>query len=244
MAGSLRDLVSDDHVLARVDRVLDLSWLRAEVRRSGQEGHHPGAALQARREEQAGLLPGWQIPPSPRPAGQQWLSALSRPDPGLPLLPPACPLLQPHHEAASDPAAQGPSRPPAGTTEICTLGRPRARDLSQPPHPRRRIPWRGQNLARARSCRPPRPRGRRSDALPHCRKQHGMSAACDLHGLARGGATRTQEGGLAVRRETEAGIFNQNRRSNTVTTSPGRSGDCRAARPSTEAPPSVRTTAA
>ena len=32
MAGSLRDLVPDDHVLARVDRVRDLSWLRAEVR--------------------------------------------------------------------------------------------------------------------------------------------------------------------------------------------------------------------
>ena len=32
MAGSLRDLVPDDHVLARVDGVLDLSWLRAEVR--------------------------------------------------------------------------------------------------------------------------------------------------------------------------------------------------------------------
>jgi transposase len=30
--GSLRDLIPDDHVLARVDRVLDLSWLRAEVR--------------------------------------------------------------------------------------------------------------------------------------------------------------------------------------------------------------------
>ena len=32
MAGSLRDFVPDDHVLARVDKVLDLSWLRAEVR--------------------------------------------------------------------------------------------------------------------------------------------------------------------------------------------------------------------
>ena len=32
MAGSLRELVPDDHVLARVDRVLDLSWLHAEVR--------------------------------------------------------------------------------------------------------------------------------------------------------------------------------------------------------------------
>ena len=31
MTGSLRQLVPDDHVLARVDRVLDLSWLRAEV---------------------------------------------------------------------------------------------------------------------------------------------------------------------------------------------------------------------
>lgn len=31
VCGSLRDLVPDDHVLARVDRVLDLSWLRDEV---------------------------------------------------------------------------------------------------------------------------------------------------------------------------------------------------------------------
>lgn len=31
VCGSLRDLVPDDHVLARVDRVLDLSWLGAEV---------------------------------------------------------------------------------------------------------------------------------------------------------------------------------------------------------------------
>lgn len=31
MTGSLRQLVPDDHVLARVDRVLDLSWLRSEV---------------------------------------------------------------------------------------------------------------------------------------------------------------------------------------------------------------------
>jgi hypothetical protein len=30
MAGSLRDLVPDDHVLARVDRVLDLSGLASE----------------------------------------------------------------------------------------------------------------------------------------------------------------------------------------------------------------------
>ena len=31
MTGSLRQLVPDDHILARVDSVLDLSWLRAEV---------------------------------------------------------------------------------------------------------------------------------------------------------------------------------------------------------------------
>jgi transposase len=31
VCGSLRDLLPDDHVLARVDRVLDLSWLPAEV---------------------------------------------------------------------------------------------------------------------------------------------------------------------------------------------------------------------
>ena len=31
VCGSLRDLVPDDHVLVRVDRVLDLSWLATEV---------------------------------------------------------------------------------------------------------------------------------------------------------------------------------------------------------------------
>jgi transposase len=31
ITGSLRQLIPDDHVLARVDRVLDLSWLRGEV---------------------------------------------------------------------------------------------------------------------------------------------------------------------------------------------------------------------
>ena len=51
MAGSLRDLVPDDHILARVDRVLDLSWLRAEVRHcyaadgAGRPGIDPEAAI-------------------------------------------------------------------------------------------------------------------------------------------------------------------------------------------------------
>lgn len=51
MAGSLRDLIPDDHVLACVDRVLDLSWLRAEVRHlyasggAGRPGIDPEAAV-------------------------------------------------------------------------------------------------------------------------------------------------------------------------------------------------------
>ena len=31
ISGSLRQLIPDDHVLVRVERVLDLSWLRDEV---------------------------------------------------------------------------------------------------------------------------------------------------------------------------------------------------------------------
>jgi transposase len=51
MAGSLRELLPDDHVLVRVDRVLDLSWLRAEVRScyaadgAGRPGIDPEAAI-------------------------------------------------------------------------------------------------------------------------------------------------------------------------------------------------------
>ena len=49
-AGSLRDLVPDGYVLARVGRVLDLSWLRAEVADlyspdNGRPGIDPEAAL-------------------------------------------------------------------------------------------------------------------------------------------------------------------------------------------------------
>lgn len=59
-AGSLRDLVPDDHVLVRVDRVLDLGWLRAEVAGcyvagSGRPGIDPEAAV---RLMLAGLLLG------------------------------------------------------------------------------------------------------------------------------------------------------------------------------------------
>jgi len=59
-AGSLRELIPDDHVLARVDRVLDLGWLHAEVEEcyaagSGRPGIDPEAAL---RLMLAGLLLG------------------------------------------------------------------------------------------------------------------------------------------------------------------------------------------
>lgn len=43
ICGSLRDLVPDDHILARVDCVLDLSWLRSEVTELYCETHgRPG----------------------------------------------------------------------------------------------------------------------------------------------------------------------------------------------------------
>ncbi len=50
VCGSLRDLVPDDHVLARIDKVLDLSWLRTEVGDlyapgAGRPGIDPEAAL-------------------------------------------------------------------------------------------------------------------------------------------------------------------------------------------------------
>jgi len=50
LCGSLRDLVRDDHVLARVDRVLDLTWLHDEVAEAyvpavGRPAIDPEAAL-------------------------------------------------------------------------------------------------------------------------------------------------------------------------------------------------------
>ena len=60
ISGSLRQLVPDDHVLARVDRVLDLSWLREEVAgcycaHDGRPGIDPEVAV---RLMLAGLLIG------------------------------------------------------------------------------------------------------------------------------------------------------------------------------------------
>lgn len=60
ITGSLRQLVPDDHILARVDRVLDLSWLRAEVAdlyhaEVGRPGLDPEVAV---RLMLAGLLLG------------------------------------------------------------------------------------------------------------------------------------------------------------------------------------------
>ena len=55
ITGSLRQLVPDDHVLVRVDRVLDLSWLRDEIGDcycldDGRPGIDPEAAV--RRADQ------------------------------------------------------------------------------------------------------------------------------------------------------------------------------------------------
>ena len=60
VAGSLRALLPDDYILVRVDRVLDLSWLRAEVSDcysldKGRPGIDPEAAV---RLMLAGLLLG------------------------------------------------------------------------------------------------------------------------------------------------------------------------------------------
>ncbi len=59
-AGSLRELIPDDHVLVRVDRIPDLGWLRTEVAEcyaagSGRPGIDPEAAV---RLMLAGLLLG------------------------------------------------------------------------------------------------------------------------------------------------------------------------------------------
>ncbi len=49
VAGSLRDLIPDDHVLVRVDRVLDLGWLSAEVAGCyAAEAGRPGMAIAPR----------------------------------------------------------------------------------------------------------------------------------------------------------------------------------------------------
>jgi hypothetical protein len=60
LTGSLRQLVPNDHVLARIDRVLDLSWLREEVGAcycvdDGRPGIDPEVAV---RLMLAGLLGG------------------------------------------------------------------------------------------------------------------------------------------------------------------------------------------
>jgi hypothetical protein len=60
ITGSLRQLIPDEHVLARVDRILDLSWLREEVAEcycpeDGRPGIDPEVAV---RLILAGLLTG------------------------------------------------------------------------------------------------------------------------------------------------------------------------------------------
>src|SRR4029078_5381060 len=60
ITGSLRQLIPNDHVLVRVDRVLDLSWLREEVTDcycadDGRPGINPEVGM---RLMLAGLLNG------------------------------------------------------------------------------------------------------------------------------------------------------------------------------------------
>ena len=60
ITGSLRQFIPDEHVLARVDRVLELSWLRGEVSDcycldDGRPGIDPEVAI---RLMLAGLLIG------------------------------------------------------------------------------------------------------------------------------------------------------------------------------------------
>ena len=60
VTGSLEQLVPEDHVLARVDRVLDLGWLREKVagcycENNGRSGIDPEVAI---RLMLAGLLLG------------------------------------------------------------------------------------------------------------------------------------------------------------------------------------------
>ena len=60
VTGSLRQLIPNEHVLVRVDRVLDLSWLREEVsecycNNDGRPGIDPEVAV---RLMLAGLLCG------------------------------------------------------------------------------------------------------------------------------------------------------------------------------------------
>jgi hypothetical protein len=49
VAGSMKDLIPDEHILKKIDAVLDLSWLRAEVEdlycdHNGRPGIDPDAA--------------------------------------------------------------------------------------------------------------------------------------------------------------------------------------------------------
>ena len=60
ISGSLRQVIPDDHILVRVDRVLDLSWLNEEVSdcyclNEGRPGIDPEVAV---RLMLAGLLIG------------------------------------------------------------------------------------------------------------------------------------------------------------------------------------------
>jgi transposase len=67
LVGKLSDLIPADHVLRRIDRVLDLSWLRSQVsdcydENLGRPGIDPEAAV---RLMLAGLCQGIDTPSEP-----------------------------------------------------------------------------------------------------------------------------------------------------------------------------------
>ncbi|VTZ25968.1 hypothetical protein MPC4_170100 [Methylocella tundrae] len=80
MTGSLRQLVPDDHIIARVDRVLDLSWLGSEVGDLYCEGNgRPGVDPEvAARSMLAGFLLGVKNSPQASISERRFSSASPR----------------------------------------------------------------------------------------------------------------------------------------------------------------------
>lgn len=66
--------------------------------------------------------------------------------------------------------------------------RPRGGSLPQPPHPRRRLPWGGQDVARAGPSHPPWPRQHADPGLPRRRRSQPQAPGCrhrrSLHRIA------------------------------------------------------------
>src|SRR5918995_568579 len=96
VAGSLRGLVPDDHILARVGRVLGLGWLRSEVEplyraaagRPAIARRHAGAVAAANGEEGQGQAVSGEAPPDGDPPAEPGpgRAAVCTTDPDAPLV--------------------------------------------------------------------------------------------------------------------------------------------------------------